>query len=92
MIILHSSAAESRWRRLLCSLYLAGMILTALRAAAASEHKAIAGTIIRTKFRIWISGQVGRTPALIRREMKRHAAIEPVIGHLKAEHPWTATI
>lgn len=38
------------------------------------------------KFRIWISGQVRRTTAAIKREMKRRAAIEPVIGHVKAEH------
>jgi IS5 family transposase len=38
------------------------------------------------KFRVWISGQVRRVTAQIRREMKRRAAVEPVIGHLKAEH------
>ncbi len=38
------------------------------------------------KYRVWISGQVRRTTAAIKREMKRRAAIEPVIGHLKAEH------
>ena len=38
------------------------------------------------KFRVWISGQVQRTTAALRREMKRRAAIEPVIGHIKAEH------
>jgi IS5 family transposase len=38
------------------------------------------------KFRVWISGQVRRVTAPIRREMKRRAAAEPVIGHLKAEH------
>ena len=38
------------------------------------------------KFRIWITGQVRRTTATIKREMKRRAAVEPVIGHLKAEH------
>jgi len=38
------------------------------------------------KFRVWISGQVRRVTAVIRREMKRRAAVEPVIGHLKAEH------
>jgi IS5 family transposase len=37
-------------------------------------------------FRVWISGQVRRTTAALRREMKRRAAIEPVIGHIKAEH------
>jgi transposase, IS5 family len=38
------------------------------------------------KFRIWITGQVHRTTAIIKREMKRRAAVEPVIGHVKAEH------
>jgi transposase, IS5 family len=38
------------------------------------------------RFRVWITGQVRRVTATIRREMKRRAAIEPVIGHLKAEH------
>ena len=38
------------------------------------------------KFRVWISGQVRRVTKTIRREMKRRAAIEPVIGHLKGEH------
>jgi transposase, IS5 family len=38
------------------------------------------------KFRVWISGQVRRVTAPIRREMKRRAAVEPLIGHLKAEH------
>src|SRR3546814_8737894 len=40
-----------------------------------------------TLFRsVWISGQVRRVTKPIRREMKRRAAIEPVIGHVKAEH------
>ena len=38
------------------------------------------------KFRVWLSGQVQRTTAALKREMKRRAAIEPVIGHMKAEH------
>ena len=38
------------------------------------------------KFRVWISGQVRRVTKAIRREMKRRAAVEPVIGHVKAEH------
>jgi IS5 family transposase len=32
------------------------------------------------KFRVWISGQVRRVTAPIRREMRRRAAVEPVIG------------
>ena len=38
------------------------------------------------RFRVWISGQARRVTKPIRREMKRPAAIEPMIGHLKAEH------
>jgi transposase, IS5 family len=38
------------------------------------------------RFKVWISGQVRRTTKTLRREMKRRAAIEPVIGHVKAEH------
>ncbi len=38
------------------------------------------------KFRVWISCQVRRVTASIRREMRRRAAVEPVIGHLEAEH------
>ena len=38
------------------------------------------------KFRVWISGQVRRVTKTIRREMRRRAAVEPVIGHVKAEH------
>src|SRR5262249_15189197 len=38
------------------------------------------------KFRVWISGQVRRVTTPIRREMRRRAAVEPVIGHMKAEH------
>jgi IS5 family transposase len=38
------------------------------------------------KFRVWITGQVRRVTRPIRREMKRRAAVEPVIGHVKAEH------
>jgi IS5 family transposase len=38
------------------------------------------------KFRVWISGQARRVTAAIRREMRRRAAVEPVIGHVKAEH------
>ena len=35
---------------------------------------------------MWITGQVRRVTKPIRREMKRRAAVEPVIGHTKAEH------
>ena len=38
------------------------------------------------RFTVWISGQVRRVTKAIRREMRRRAAIEPVIGHLKDDH------
>jgi IS5 family transposase len=38
------------------------------------------------KFRVWITGQVRRTTAALKREMKRRAAVEPTIGHMKGEH------
>ena len=34
----------------------------------------------------WISGQIRRVTKAIRREIRRRAAIEPVIGHLKDDH------
>ena len=38
------------------------------------------------KFKVFISGQKrGMTPK-IKRELRRRSAVEPVIGHLKAEH------
>jgi len=38
------------------------------------------------KFRIFISGQKRRVTAQIKRELRRRSAVEPVIGHVKAEH------
>ena len=38
------------------------------------------------KFRVFISGQKRRMTPKIKREMRRRSAVEPVIGHLKAEH------
>ena len=38
------------------------------------------------KFRVWISGRVRRVTAAIRREMRRRAAVVPMIGHMTAEH------
>jgi transposase, IS5 family len=34
----------------------------------------------------FITGKVRRVTTAIRRQMRRRAAIEPVIGHVKAEH------
>jgi IS5 family transposase len=38
------------------------------------------------RFRVYTAGQKRRVTPQIKREMRRRAAIEPVIGHLKAEH------
>ena len=38
------------------------------------------------KFRVFISGQKRRVTPKIKRELRRRSAVEPVIGHLKAEH------
>ncbi|MDE1145022.1 MAG: IS5 family transposase [Azospirillaceae bacterium] len=48
--------------------------------------KGYRGHNLPNKFKVWITGQVRRTTAAIKREMKRRAAVEPIIGHLKAEH------
>lgn len=38
------------------------------------------------RFRVFTSGQKRRVTPAIKREIRRRSAIEPVIGHLKAEH------
>jgi len=38
------------------------------------------------KFRVFIAGQRRRVTETIKRELKRRAAVEPVIGHLKSDH------
>lgn len=38
------------------------------------------------QFRVFISGQRRRVTEAIKRELRRRSAVEPVIGHLKAEH------
>jgi hypothetical protein len=40
----------------------------------------------KEKFCVWISGKVQRVTRPIRHEIKRRAAVESVIGHLKDEH------
>jgi hypothetical protein len=44
------------------------------------------------RFKVWISGQVRRVTKAICREMRRRAAVEPVIGHLKDDIGCGATI
>jgi len=60
--------------------------LTGVEARRIHVDKGYRGRNHPHRFRVWISGQVRRVTASIRREMKRRAAVEPVIGHVKAEH------
>ena len=60
--------------------------LTGVEARRIHVDKGYRGHDAPNKFRVWISGQVRRVTKTIRREMKRRAAVEPVIGHVKAEH------
>jgi len=43
-------------------------------------------TPLSHKFRVFTAGQKRRVTPAIKREMRRRSAIEPVIGHIKAEH------
>ena len=38
------------------------------------------------QFKVYTAGQKRRTTPQIRRDMRRRAAVEPVIGHLKEDH------
>ena len=38
------------------------------------------------KFKVYISGQRRRVTDAIKRDLRRRSAVEPCIGHLKAEH------
>jgi IS5 family transposase len=60
--------------------------LTGVEVQRIHVDKGYRGHTYPNHFRVWISGQVRRVTKTIRREMKRRAAVEPVIGHLKAEH------
>jgi IS5 family transposase len=60
--------------------------LTGVEVARVHVDKGYRGHNYPNKFKVWISGQVRRVTAAIRREMKRRAAIEPVIGHVKSDH------
>ena len=48
--------------------------------------KGYRGHSYENKFKIWITWQSRRVTPSIKREMKRRAAIEPIIGHVKNEH------
>lgn len=60
--------------------------LTGVEVKRIHVDKGYRGHSYANKFRVWISGQARNVTATIRREMKRRAAVEPVIGHMKAEH------
>jgi IS5 family transposase len=60
--------------------------LTGIEASRVHVDKGYRGHNHPNKFKVWISGQVRRVTKTIRREMKRRAAIEPVIGHVKNDH------
>jgi IS5 family transposase len=59
---------------------------TGIEVRHAHVDKGYRGHDYPNKHRVWITGQVSGTTASIKREMKRRAAVEPVIGHLKADH------
>jgi hypothetical protein len=56
---------------------------TRLIAAPRDEDERLKG---HQKFKVYTSGQKRRVTPQIKREFKRRAAIEPVIGHLKEHH------
>jgi transposase, IS5 family len=60
--------------------------LTGVAARRIHVDKGYRGHNHPNRFEVWITGQARRVTKTIRREMKRRAAIEPVIGHVKAEH------
>jgi len=60
--------------------------LTGVEAKRIHVDQGYRGHSYANRFRVWISGQVRRVTRSIRREMRRRAAIEPVIGHLKDDH------
>ena len=60
--------------------------LTGVEVKRAHVDKGYRGHNHPKTLRVWISGQVRGVTRSIRREMRRRAAVEPVIGHLKAEH------
>ncbi len=60
--------------------------LTGVEARCTHVDKGYRGHSYPNRFGVWISGHVRRVTQPIRREMKHCAAIELVIGHMKAEH------
>ena len=66
--------------------------LTGVEARRIHVDKGYRGHNYPHRLRVWISGPVRRVTASIRCEMKRRAAVEPVIGHVRPSTAWTATI
>src|SRR6201987_2645023 len=60
--------------------------LTGVAARRIHGDKGYRGHNYPDRFKVWISGQVRRVTKAIRREMRRRAAVEAVIGHLKDDH------
>ena len=60
--------------------------LTGVAARRIHGDKGYRGHNYPDRFKVWISGQLRRVTKAIRREMRRRAAVEPVIGHLKDDH------
>jgi transposase, IS5 family len=60
--------------------------LTGVEVRRIHGDKGYRGHTYPDRFKVWISGQVRRVTRVIRREMRRRAAVEPVIGHLKDDH------
>ena len=60
--------------------------LTGVEVRRIHGDKGYRGHTYPDRFKVWIRGQVRRVTKAIRREMRRRAAVEPVIGHLKDDH------
>src|SRR5258705_12994753 len=60
--------------------------LTGVAVRGIHGDKGYRGHTYPDRFKVWISGQIRRVTKAIRREMRRPAAVEPVIGHLKDDH------
>jgi IS5 family transposase len=60
--------------------------LTGVEVERIHVDKGYRGHTYPNRFKVWLSGQVRRVTKTIRREMRRRAAIEPVIGHMKEDH------
>jgi len=60
--------------------------ITGVEVQRVDVEKSYRGHEYTNRQHVWISSQVRRTGKALRREMKRRATVEPVIGHVKAAH------